>query len=123
MTPAEHYARAELLLETAEKISDAANEASMTSVRPVQVDFGFILQAAQVHATLATYVDLDQPVRVVLPGPPPDPIPPIPGSVENGDRRPHSRACGIHSHNHGRNCSTNCPTCHGSIDETTWRPL
>ena len=26
---------------------------------------------------------------------------------------PHSRACGIHQHNHGHECSTNCPTCGG----------
>ena len=28
-------------------------------------------------------------------------------------RAPHSRACGIHSHNHGSECHPNCPTCHG----------
>jgi hypothetical protein len=29
------------------------------------------------------------------------------------DTRPHSRACGIHRHPHGNECSENCPTCHG----------
>ena len=31
----------------------------------------------------------------------------------SGDQRPHSRACGIVSHQHGPACHTNCPTCHG----------
>lgn len=31
----------------------------------------------------------------------------------NGDRRPHSRACGIGPHEHGAACSKDCPTCHG----------
>jgi len=26
---------------------------------------------------------------------------------------PHSRACGVKKHEHGRECSDNCPTCHG----------
>ena len=26
---------------------------------------------------------------------------------------PHSRACGPRRHEHGRDCSWNCPTCHG----------
>ena len=26
---------------------------------------------------------------------------------------PHSRACGIHPHPHGSQCSTDCPTCLG----------
>lgn len=29
------------------------------------------------------------------------------------DRRPHSRACGIHPHPHGYSCHPNCPTCGG----------
>lgn len=32
---------------------------------------------------------------------------------KKGDRRPHSRACGISQHEHGPACSTNCPTCGG----------
>ena len=28
--------------------------------------------------------------------------------------RPHSRACGWMRHDHGRECSYNCPTCHGA---------
>jgi len=28
-----------------------------------------------------------------------------------GDRRPHSRACGIQPHDHGERCSKDCPTC------------
>ena len=28
-------------------------------------------------------------------------------------RRPHSRACGIRKHDHGSECSSNCPTCGG----------
>ena len=27
--------------------------------------------------------------------------------------KPHSRACGITKHEHGADCHTNCPTCHG----------
>ena len=30
------------------------------------------------------------------------------------DRRPHSRACGIHPHAHGSFCARDCPTCHGA---------
>lgn len=30
------------------------------------------------------------------------------------DQRPHSRACGWRKHEHGTECSTNCPTCHGA---------
>lgn len=30
------------------------------------------------------------------------------------DGRPHSRACGIRKHDHGRECSKDCPTCGGS---------
>lgn len=29
------------------------------------------------------------------------------------DTRPHSRACGTRPHDHGIECHTNCPTCHG----------
>ncbi len=29
------------------------------------------------------------------------------------DQRPHSRACGITRHDHGPDCHSNCPTCHG----------
>ena len=29
------------------------------------------------------------------------------------DRRPHSRACGWRKHDHGVDCSSNCPTCGG----------
>lgn len=29
------------------------------------------------------------------------------------DERPHSRACGIKRHEHGTECSENCPTCGG----------
>lgn len=32
---------------------------------------------------------------------------------EEKDVRPHSRACGFRKHDHGKDCSTNCPTCHG----------
>lgn len=28
-------------------------------------------------------------------------------------REPHSRSCGIKNHDHGPDCSENCPTCHG----------
>jgi len=35
------------------------------------------------------------------------------GYVKQGDRRPHSRACGIKCTGHGRGCHSNCPTCHG----------
>lgn len=31
--------------------------------------------------------------------------------VVEGDRRPHSRACGITPHEHGLRCSSDCPTC------------
>lgn len=31
------------------------------------------------------------------------------------DERPHSRACGIRVHDHGTDCHTNCPTCHGRV--------
>jgi hypothetical protein len=31
---------------------------------------------------------------------------------ETEDERPHSRACGIYKHNHGRDCAVDCPTCH-----------
>jgi hypothetical protein len=41
-----------------------------------------------------------------------------PGDMLNNpkrtDERPHSRACGIRPHEHGPECSTNCPTCQGS---------
>lgn len=30
------------------------------------------------------------------------------------DQRPHSRACGMHAHDHGPDCHTNCPTCQGN---------
>lgn len=36
-----------------------------------------------------------------------------PDEEETVDKRPHSRACGWRQHEHGRSCSTNCPTCHG----------
>lgn len=29
------------------------------------------------------------------------------------DQRPHSRACGWRKHDHGVDCSSNCPTCGG----------
>lgn len=32
----------------------------------------------------------------------------------DADRLPHSRACGIRPHPHGRSCSSNCQTCHGT---------
>lgn len=28
-----------------------------------------------------------------------------------GDRRPHSRACGFRKHDHGPECARDCPTC------------
>lgn len=28
---------------------------------------------------------------------------------------PHSRACGYVKHDHGPDCHTNCPTCHGKV--------
>lgn len=34
-------------------------------------------------------------------------------AVVDRDERPHSRACGMHPHDHGTACSTNCPTCQG----------
>lgn len=40
----------------------------------------------------------------------------------SGDRRPHSRACGIRNHEHGPECHTNCPTCHGKPDAWTVLP-
>jgi hypothetical protein len=36
-----------------------------------------------------------------------------PLDVIEGDKRPHSRACGIRKHDHGPECSRNCPTCDG----------
>lgn len=30
---------------------------------------------------------------------------------------PHSRACGIKRHEHGRECNDNCPTCHGKTPQ------
>ncbi|MDO5535544.1 MAG: hypothetical protein Q4F65_12965 [Propionibacteriaceae bacterium] len=30
-----------------------------------------------------------------------------------GDRRPHSRACGMYCPGHWIGCHPNCPTCHG----------
>lgn len=33
--------------------------------------------------------------------------------VPHKDERPHSRACGIRQHEHGPDCSDNCPTCQG----------
>lgn len=35
------------------------------------------------------------------------------------DDRPHSRACGIHKHDHGPGCHPNCPTCGGKAETTT----
>ena len=39
----------------------------------------------------------------------------VPGSAvaPRLDMRPHSRACGIHQHDHGVMCHRNCPTCGG----------
>lgn len=36
-----------------------------------------------------------------------------PSAGQLSDTRPHSRACGIIPHEHGRQCHRNCPTCHG----------
>ena len=35
---------------------------------------------------------------------------------------PHSRACGIHTHQHGDDCSNDCPTCYGQDEfaDTDW---
>lgn len=33
------------------------------------------------------------------------------------DKRPHSRACGIRLHPHGRLCARDCPTCGGTLEE------
>ena len=38
----------------------------------------------------------------------------VPVVVPPTDLRPHSRACGIRKHEHGRECHSNCPTCGGS---------
>lgn len=38
---------------------------------------------------------------------------PVPHPEPVRDMRPHSRACGIRNHEHGPDCSTNCPTCGG----------
>lgn len=32
---------------------------------------------------------------------------------------PHSRACGIRQHEHGRDCHENCPTCGGGVRPAT----
>ena len=39
---------------------------------------------------------------------------PVHVTVPPTDLRPHSRACGIRKHEHGRECHSNCPTCGGS---------
>lgn len=44
--------------------------------------------------------------------PPPVPVPPLPAEPAH-DESPHSRACGITAHDHGPQCSADCPTCHG----------
>lgn len=31
------------------------------------------------------------------------------------DERPHSKACGFRMHEHGSQCSSSCPTCHGYL--------
>ncbi len=35
-----------------------------------------------------------------------------------GTTSPHSRACGFQNHDHGSDCHSNCPTCHGEVIET-----
>jgi hypothetical protein len=37
------------------------------------------------------------------------------GPPPERDQRPHSRACGIHRHDHGADCHANCPTRHGGV--------
>jgi hypothetical protein len=50
MTPAEHYREAERFLRQAESVGELAVRAGGDTV----VDYGLLIQAAQVHATLAT---------------------------------------------------------------------
>lgn len=38
-------------------------------------------------------------------------------ALKQMDRRPHSRACGLVNHPHGKSCSHDCPTCHGRDEE------
>jgi hypothetical protein len=40
--------------------------------------------------------------------------PPAPAPFPDRDDRPHSRACGITRHDHGTDCSPDCPTCCGN---------
>jgi hypothetical protein len=36
-----------------------------------------------------------------------------PWVAQGPQEAPHSRACGPKKHKHGRDCSENCPSCHG----------
>lgn len=105
MTPTEHFKKAEdcLYYEASHQLEPGDRDA--------------VLRIAQVHATLATVRTTDQITLPLMP--PPEHIEPLPGS--NGDRRPHSRACGPFCQGHGTACSTNCPTCGGRADESTWK--
>jgi hypothetical protein len=45
-----------------------------------------------------------------------------PGPPDKWDTRPHSRACGIHPHQHGPLCEVDCPTCGGESATPGYRP-
>jgi hypothetical protein len=57
-----------------------------------------------IEDTLLAFTDQPQPPDLAVPAPP------------LVDRRPHSRACGIVSHEHGADCHSNCPTCGGRAE-------
>lgn len=116
-TPEEHP----MSMDTADEIAAAKRGGTTESHQTLTVN----LPRRVIHDLddRAAYLDVtraDMLRRVIeagLQAMAPSPVATTPGFVAHGTVGPHSRACGIGQHPHGRTCAADCPTCQGKV----WR--